>query len=47
LYVPNLATVVNESAGHITTLQGTVDDILKKYVTKDDLGGDGNFNFVK
>jgi polyhydroxyalkanoate synthesis regulator phasin len=46
LYVPNLATVVDEATGNITTLQGTVADILDNYVTKGDLGGDGSFDFV-
>ena len=46
LYVQDLSTEVSTATSNITTLQGTVDEILDNYVTKDDLGGDGSFDFV-
>lgn len=50
LYVPDLSTEVSDATTNIKALQEsvkTINDSLDDFVTKEDLGGDGDFNFVK
>ena len=50
LYVPDLSTEVTQATSDIKTLQDsvkTINESLDDFVTKEDLGGDGDFNFVK
>lgn len=47
LFVPDLSKEVTESSQNIENLQTNVNNILNTYVTKEELGGDGDFNFVK
>ena len=49
LYVPDLSTEVSDATTNIKALQEsvkTINDSLDDFVTKEDLGGDGDFDFV-
>lgn len=47
LYVPDLSNDISKIETDVLGLRTDVDEILDTYVTKEDLGGDGDFNFVK
>lgn len=47
LYVPDLSNNISKIETNVSELRTDVDEILDTYVTKEDLGGDGDFNFVK
>ena len=47
LYVPDLSEEVTTATDNIVKLQEDVSTIIENYVTKEELGGDGDFNFVK
>jgi hypothetical protein len=46
LFVPDLSGQIKESNDKITVLETTVKQIPDTYVTKNELGGDGTFQFV-
>lgn len=47
LFVQDLSEEVSEATQNIGELQTGVQNILNTYVTKDQLGGDGDYSFVK
>lgn len=50
LYVPDLSGALNETSDNVKKLDGRITDVensLGDFVTKEDLGGEGDYNFVK
>lgn len=50
LYVPDLSGALNETSDNVKKLDGRITNVensLGDFVTKEDLGGEGDYNFVK